>query len=180
MAAIPPGWSWCSQTRRTLQPLFRRSRRCRPSRSTVAWIFSAHQPACDFGIEKCTEQRCQKQPSMKTQSLCRRNTTSAVHRRAGSGRASLRNRVPTECRAARRHTSGRVSLLGFAIITRRTAGEEADGARDLIERPVMAREPARRRRPEAPPPRREVRRPAFARWRIAAHRYGRQVCFLLY
>jgi len=137
----------CSQNRRTVQPARRSWRVFRRSRSRLSATFSLHHALLFFGAEKCCGQPCQKQPSTKMQTLARENTTSALaHVFSASGRTSLRKRRPARCNAARSQISGLVSRDRFACMTRRTALDEADGARERMD--LMALQ-SRRRHPRA-------------------------------
>ena len=76
------GPNWCSQIRRTRQPLLRRTFRTSWSRWTFRSNFCFQKETLLFGMRRCRGHPCQKQPSTKIATLSARNTKSGLPGRA--------------------------------------------------------------------------------------------------
>ena len=125
--------SSCSQTRITSQPRCRSRSLVFESRSMLARIFARQNCSLAFGHVPCSGQPCQKQPSTKTATLARRNTTSARRGESSSGLASTEYRSPIACNNFRMRSSAGVSRCGVDCMRFRAVSEDASG-RDISTR----------------------------------------------
>src|SRR6202034_4050054 len=126
--ATASGSGVCSHSRTTVQPAWTRASSAARSRSTFLASLGDQYHSLLLGLEPCSGQACQKQPSTNTATLRRVNATSGRTRRSGrASPKSLRYRYPSACSAARSASSGLVSVRRLAFMFAVTAAEAGNG-----------------------------------------------------